>query len=81
MICHGRRFHHNIKETYLYGQSTFGGYKIPALEVSTNEHRWAMLRDHLERDDATKKLLKALLSYAQLEVGSGTKLLSLPYKG
>jgi hypothetical protein len=59
MICHGRRVHQNIKQTYLYGPSTFGGYEIPALEVSTNEHRWAMLRDHLERDDTTKQLLMA----------------------
>jgi hypothetical protein len=51
------------------------------LEVSTNEHRWALLRDHLERDDATKQLLMVSLSYAQLDVGSGTQLLPLPYKG
>ena len=25
MICHGRRVHRNIKQTYLYGPSTFGG--------------------------------------------------------
>ena len=51
------------------------------MEVSTNEHRWAMLRDHLERDDATKQLIMTSLSYAHLEVVSGIQLLSLPYKG
>ena len=40
-----------------------------------------MLHEHLERDNATKKLLMVFLSYAQLAVGSGTKLLPLPYKG
>ena len=40
-----------------------------------------MLRDHLERDDAKKQLIMASLSYAQLAVGSGTQLLSLPYRG
>ena len=40
-----------------------------------------MLRDHLERDDATKQLIMASISYAQLAVGSGTQLLSLPYRG
>ena len=40
-----------------------------------------MFRDHLERDDATKQLIMASLSYAQLAVGSGTQLLSLPYRG
>ena len=81
MICHGRRVHRKVKQKYLYGPSTFGGYEIPALEVSTNEHRWAMLRDHLERNDATKQLIMVSLSYAQLAVGSGTQLLSLPYHG
>jgi hypothetical protein len=81
MIFHGRRVHQHIKQMYLYNPSTFGGYKIPDLEVSTNEHRWALLRDHLERDDATKQLLMASLSYSQLAVGSGTQLLPLPYRG
>ena len=81
MICHRCRVHQNIKHKYLYGPSTFGGYEIPALEVSTNEHRWAMLRDHLELDDATKQLIMASLSYAKLAVGSVTQLLSLPYHG
>ena len=81
MICYGHRVHRNVKQKYLYGPSTFGGYEILALEVSTNEHRWAMLRDHLERDDVTKQLIIASLSYAQLAVGSGTQLLSLPYHG
>ena len=81
MICHGRRVHRNVKQHYMYGPSTFGGFEIPAMEVSTNEHRWAMLRYHLERDDATKQLIMASLSYAQLAVGSGTQLLSLPYRG
>ena len=76
MICHSRRVHRNIKQAYLYGPSTFGGYEIPALEVSTNEHRWAMLWYHLERDDATTQLIMALLSYVQLAVGRGTQLLS-----
>jgi hypothetical protein len=36
MICHGHRVHWHVKQKYLYGPSTFGGYEIPALEVSTN---------------------------------------------
>ena len=81
MICHGHQVHRNIKQAYLYGPSTFGRYKIPILEVSTNAHRWEMLPDHLERDDATKQLLMELLRYAQLSVVSGTQIISLPCKG
>ena len=39
-IWHGRRVHRNIKQTYLFGPSTFDEYKITSLEVSTKKHIW-----------------------------------------
>ena len=36
-----------------------------------------MLLDHLERDDATSKLIRISLGHAQMEVGSGTDLFQL----
>ena len=81
MICHSRHKHQNVKHDYLFGPSTFGGLEIPAFEITTNVHHWEMLRNHLEQDDPTKKILMASLGYSQLAVGSGTQVLSLLYKG
>ena len=81
MICHGRHMIRNVKQDYLFGPSTFGGLEITAFEITTNVHRWEMLRDHLEKDDPTKKLLMASLGYSQLAVVSCTQVLSFPYKG
>ena len=67
-----------IKQDYLFGPSTFGGLEIPSVEITTYVHRLEMLHDHLEKDSPTKKLLMASLGYAQLAVGSGTQVLSLP---
>ena len=81
MICHGHRVHWNIKQMYLFGPSAFGGYEIPILEVSTNEHQWVMLRDHLERENSTKQLLMVSLSYSKLALGGRNQLLSLTNRG
>ena len=62
MICHGRHMHRNVKQDYLFGPSTFGGLEIPLFGITTTYvHRWKMLRDHLEQDDPTKKLLMTSL--------------------
>ena len=50
-------------------------------DLVSPEGGWAVLRYHLERDDATTQQIRVSLSYAQLAVGSGTQLLSLPYHG
>ena len=73
--------HRNANHEYLFGPSRLGGMEVPSFAVTTNAHRLTMLMDHLERDDATKKLFWASLGYAQLAVGSGRQLLSLTYNG
>ena len=39
-----------------------------------------MLLDHLERDDATSKLLRISMGHAQIAIGSGIALFQLRYK-
>ena len=57
-----------------------GGLEEPMFAVKTNEDRYTMLLDHLERDDATSKLLKISMGHAQIAIGSGTALFQLRYK-
>ena len=54
---------------------------MPSFAFTSNEHRLAILMDHLEQDDTAKKFFWASLGYAQLVVRSGRQILSLPYKG
>ena len=57
-----------------------GGLEESLFAVKTNEDRYTMLLDHLERDDATSKLLRISMGHAQIAIGSGTALFQLRYK-
>ena len=57
-----------------------GGLEEPLFAVKTNEDRYTMLLDHLEREHATSKLLIIALVHAKLVIGSGTALFQLRYK-
>ena len=57
-----------------------GGLEEPLFAVKTNEDRYTMLLDHLEREDATSKILRISLGHAQLAIGSRIVLFQLQYK-
>ena len=56
MICQGIHMHRRANHDYLFGPSRFWGMETTLYVVNTNEHRLTMLIDHLERDNAMKKM-------------------------
>ena len=63
-----------LRQKRIVGSALLGGLEEPLFAVKTNEERYTMLLDHLEREDTMRKLIQISLGHAQMVVGSGTAL-------
>ena len=79
-VCHGYHVHHNITHVYIFGPAMIRGLEEPMFAVKTNEYRWSILLDHLERDNTTKDSSWHHWDTCKFCLcSSGTKLLQLQY--
>jgi hypothetical protein len=73
------RLNHHTPCSVLFYSPTYGGLSIPVFYVDKGYGQLKYTMGHLQLNDENGKLIRILLSYLQLHIGSTTPALSLPY--
>jgi hypothetical protein len=69
----------NTSRAIIFGPPKYGGLNLPDLYTSQGISQLTLLLGHLRIGDATGSLMLIDLSHLQLQVGSSTLFLNLPY--